>query len=78
VKVSYDSSGPWIGPDIRDSTLQFVPNWKAITIPETTPRPKAMPNIFSQNSKTRRYTGLTARSEHCDNWQQGNWSLASY
>ena len=46
-----------MGPDIRASTLQFVPNWNAMTIPETTPSPKATPNIFSQNSKTRRYTG---------------------
>jgi hypothetical protein len=44
-------------PDILDSTLQFVPNWKAITIPDTTPRPKAMPNILSQKSKRTRYAG---------------------
>ena len=25
--VSNDNSGPWMGPDIFDSTLQFVPNW---------------------------------------------------
>jgi len=52
VKVSYIRSGPWIGPAILDSTLQFVPNWNAITIPDTTPRPNATPNIFSQNSKS--------------------------
>src|SRR5438477_12754414 len=57
VKVSYDRSGPWIGPDICDSTLQFVPNWNAMTIPETTPSPKATPKILSQNSNIRRYTG---------------------
>ena len=39
---------------MRDRTFQFVPNWNAITIPDTTPRPKAMPNIFSQNSNTTR------------------------
>src|ERR1700692_389395 len=57
VNVSWDNSGPWTGPDIFDSTLQFVPNWKAITTPDTTPRPNAMPNILSQNSKRTRYTG---------------------
>src|SRR5215472_1062712 len=57
VKVSYERSGPWIGPDIRASTLQLVPNWNAITIPETTPSPNATPNIFSQNSNTNRYAG---------------------
>src|SRR5271155_4425990 len=45
-----------MGPDIRDSTLQFVPNWNAITIPETTPSPNAIPKTLSQNSKTCRYT----------------------
>ena len=41
---------------MRASTLQFVPNWNAMTMPETTPSPKATPKILSQNSKTRRYT----------------------
>src|SRR5258705_13863643 len=31
VKVSYIRSEPWIGPDSLDSSLQFVPNWNAIT-----------------------------------------------
>jgi hypothetical protein len=53
-KVSNIRSGPWIGPDILDSTLQLVPNWNAITIPDTTPNPNATPNIFSQNSKITR------------------------
>jgi hypothetical protein len=53
-KVSYIRSGPWIGPVIFDSTLQLVPNWKAMTIPDTTPIPNATPNIFSQNSKIKR------------------------
>jgi hypothetical protein len=61
VNVSYDSSGPWIGPDIFDSTLQFVPNSRAITTPETTPMPKATPKILSQNSKSVRYTGRPVR-----------------
>src|SRR6266849_3722408 len=46
-----------MGPDIRARVLQFVPNWNAITIPETTPSPNATPKILSQNSKTRRYAG---------------------
>jgi len=54
VNVSYIRSGPWIGPDILESTLQLVPNWNAITIPDTTPNPNATPNIFSQNSKIKR------------------------
>jgi len=32
----------------RDSSLQLVPNWNAITIPDTTPRPNAMPKMRSQ------------------------------
>jgi hypothetical protein len=35
-------------------TQRIEPNWNAMTIPETTPSPKATPKIFSQNSKTRR------------------------
>ena len=54
VKVSYIRSGPWIGPDILASWLQLVPNWNAITIPDTTPNPNATPNIFSQKSKITR------------------------
>src|SRR6516162_2832822 len=57
VKVSYERSGPWIGPDMRASTLQFVPNWNAMTIPETTPSPNATPKILSQNSNTSLYAG---------------------
>ena len=33
----------------------MVPNSKAITMPETTPSPKAIPKILSQNSKSIRY-----------------------
>src|SRR5437764_12112594 len=46
-----------MGPAIRACTLQFVPNWNPMTIPETTPSPNATPKILSQNSKTRRYVG---------------------
>src|SRR5271157_5890090 len=37
-------------------TLQFVPNWNAMTMPLTTPMPKDNANTFSQKSKTRRKT----------------------
>src|SRR6266851_749698 len=46
-----------MGPDICARTLQFVPNWNPITIPETTPSPNATPKILSQNSNTSRYAG---------------------
>ena len=46
-----------MGPDLRASTSQFVPNWNAITTPDTTPSPNATPKIFSQNSNTTRYAG---------------------
>ena len=46
-----------MGPDIRASTLQFVPNWNAMTMPETTPSPNATPKILSQNSNTSLYAG---------------------
>src|SRR6266404_858776 len=46
-----------MGPAIRACTLQFVPNWKPMTIPETTPSPNATPKTLSQNSNTRRYAG---------------------
>ena len=39
------------------STLQLVPNWNAMTMPETTPIPNETAKILSQRSKTRRYTG---------------------
>src|SRR5215472_14737483 len=46
-----------MGPDIRASTHQLVPNWNAMTIPETTPSPNATPKILSQNSNTSLYAG---------------------
>src|SRR5215472_8412633 len=33
---------------------QLVPNWNAMTIPETTPSPNATPKTLSQNSNTSR------------------------
>src|SRR5215469_13746589 len=50
-----------MGPDIRAKTLQLVPNWNAMTIPDTTPSPNATPKILSQNSNTSLYAG---RSVH--------------
>ena len=51
VKVSYDKSGPWMGPDIRDSS-PLLPNRNAMTIPQTTPGLNATPKILYQNLKT--------------------------
>ena len=67
VKLSYASSGPSIGPVRRDSSLQFEPNWNAITIPDTTPSPNATAKIFSQNTNSRAYTSrLVARCNPCN------------
>ena len=52
VKLSYASSGPWMAPDRRDSSLQLEPNWNAMTIPDTTPSPNATPKTFSQKSNS--------------------------
>src|SRR5580704_2363917 len=38
-----------------------MPNWNAMTIPVTTPRPNTTAKIFSQNSKTPRYAGRPVR-----------------
>ena len=54
VKASYPSSGPWIDPVRSASTPQLVPNWKAMTIPVTTPMPNDTAKTLSQKSKTRR------------------------
>ena len=54
VKVSYPSSGPWIDPVRSASTPQLVPNWKAMTIPVTTPMPNDTAKTLSQKSKMRR------------------------
>jgi len=54
-----------MGPDIRDSSLQLVPNWNAMTIPETTPSPNATPKIFSQNSKNQTIGGAPGCEVHC-------------
>ena len=54
VKASYPSSGPWIDPVRSASTPQLVPNWKAMTIPVTTPMPNDTAKTLSQKSKMRR------------------------
>ena len=43
-----------IEPVRSESTLQFVPNWKAITMPVTTPIAKLRAKTFNQKSNTRR------------------------
>src|SRR5262249_9101554 len=40
VSTSYDSSGPRMLPACSLSTAQLVPNWKLMTMPDTTPMPK--------------------------------------
>ena len=64
VKLSQPSSGPCIGPARRDGSLQLVPNWKAMTMPDATPRPKAMPKMRSQKENSRSYTGAFRISAH--------------
>ena len=46
---SSGSPSSTIGPDASDSRLQLVPNSNAITMPETTPRPKVIAKMASQN-----------------------------
>ena len=41
-------------PVRSESWLQFVPNWKAMTMPLTTPMPNVKANTLSQKSNTRR------------------------
>ena len=36
------------GPALSENTAQLLPNWYAMTIPETTPMPKVMAKIFTQ------------------------------
>ena len=58
VSTSYPSSGPSTLPAAADSALQFVPNSKLITRPETTPRPKDTAKILSQKRYRLRYAAL--------------------
>ena len=39
-----------MGPERRDSSLQLEPNWNAMTMPDTTPSPKATAKMRSQKS----------------------------
>ena len=43
-----DKTGPVIGPALSEKAAQLVPNWYDITMPDTTPMPKAMAKILSQ------------------------------
>ena len=45
-----------------ENPLQLVPNWYAITSPETTPMPKLTANIFSQKWYNDRQTSFLVRS----------------
>src|SRR5258708_31589375 len=40
--------------------LQLVPNWNGITMPDTTPMPKATEKIFTQNEEIRNSTARPA------------------
>ncbi|MNI52564.1 hypothetical protein D3C73_1073580 [compost metagenome] len=42
---------------------QLVPNWKAMTMPLTTPMPKDTAKIFCQKKYSSRQTGLPVRSQ---------------
>src|SRR5476649_1112730 len=48
VRTSYVSNGPVILPANEEKKLQLVPNWYAMTSPDTTPIPKLTANIFDQ------------------------------
>ena len=39
---------------LSENWLQLVPNWNGITMPDTTPRPKEIANIFVQKMDKRR------------------------
>ena len=44
-----------------ENALQLVPNWKAMTMPDTTPMPKASANTLVQKVESRSHTGLPVR-----------------
>src|SRR3989344_5355962 len=48
VSTSYVSSGPVTEPAKSEKRLQLVPNWYAMTKPETTPMPKLTAKTFDQ------------------------------
>src|ERR1700687_1993303 len=43
-------------PASAENRLQFVPNWNGITMPDTTPMPKATEKILIQNAEIRNST----------------------
>src|SRR6476619_2185189 len=45
------------------STAQLVPNWKLMTMPETTPMPNDTAKIFSQKKYTSRHRSSRVRSQ---------------
>src|SRR2546430_13723698 len=53
---------PWIDPVRSAMTLQLVPNWKAITMPLTTPMPNDRANILSQKRSEEHTSELQSQS----------------
>jgi len=49
VRTSYPSNGPATLPAFSMNPGQFVPNWKLIVRPETTPSPKESAKTFTQS-----------------------------
>ena len=45
------------------STAQLVPNWKLMTMPDTTPMPNDTAKIFSQKKYTSRHRSSRVRSQ---------------
>ena len=49
-------------PAMSENRLQLVPNWNGITMPDTTPMPKEMAKIRSQNCDRLIKTGLRVKA----------------
>jgi len=54
VSPSYPSSGAVTLAVASANSLQLVPNWNGMTIPDTTPMPNDTAKIFTQKSDSRR------------------------
>ena len=58
------AAAPGSAPVRSASTLQLVPNWNAMTMPETTPIPNETANTLSQKSKTPPIDRVAGRQRH--------------
>jgi hypothetical protein len=54
-------SGATIAAVASEYRLQLVPNWKGMTIPDTTPMPKETAKMRIQKVEMRRYTSRPVR-----------------